>query len=177
VNDRLLQTANWIVVGVGVFLAVLVVTALARMLRRSSRLRNDISMPERPASSSNDQSFMLATFQGVIQRQKVQERELERLRQAEKERADFSQSINENITRNMPTGLIAIDRNGLVSSSNPAAKDILQRQLLDGAIHRSAASGRDFRSHGRELSAARPTLSPDRDRGAGGRSATENAGN
>jgi len=74
---------------------------------------------------------MLATFQGVIQRQKEQERELERLRQLEKERADLSQSINENITRNMPTGLITIDRSGIISSSNPAAKEILQRQLLE----------------------------------------------
>jgi signal transduction histidine kinase len=74
---------------------------------------------------------MLATFQGVIQRQKEQERELERLRQLEKERADLSQSINENITRNMPTGLITIDRSGIISSSNPAAKEILQRKLLE----------------------------------------------
>jgi signal transduction histidine kinase len=74
---------------------------------------------------------MLATFQGVIQRQKEQERELERLRQLEKERADLSQSINENITRNMPTGLITIDRSGIVSSSNPAAKEILQRKLFE----------------------------------------------
>ena len=73
----------------------------------------------------------MATFQGVIQRQKEQERELERLRQLEKERADLSQSINENITRNMPTGLITIDRSGIISSSNPAAKEILQRKLLE----------------------------------------------
>ena len=74
---------------------------------------------------------MLATFQGVIQQQKEQERELERLRRLEKERADLSQSINENITRNMPTGLITIDRSGIVSSSNPAAKEILQRKLFE----------------------------------------------
>jgi len=74
---------------------------------------------------------MLATFQGVIQQQKEQERELQRLRQLEKERADLSQSINENITRNMPTGLITIDRSGIVSSSNPAAKEILQRKLFE----------------------------------------------
>jgi len=74
---------------------------------------------------------MLATFQGVIQQQKEQERELQRLRNLEKERADLSQSINENITRNMPTGLITIDRSGIVSSSNPAAKEILQRKLFE----------------------------------------------
>jgi PAS domain S-box-containing protein len=130
VNERLLQTANWIVVACGVVLGVLVVTVLLRVLRRTSSRR----APKdelRAANSSNDQQFMLATFQGVIQRQKEQERELERLRQLEKERADLSQSINENITRNMPTGLITIDRSGIISSSNPAAKEILQRRLLE----------------------------------------------
>ena len=129
-NDRLLQTANWIVVGCGVVLGVLVISVLMRVLRRSSSRRGARNNPPRTANSS-DQQFMLATFQGVIQRQKEQERELERLRQVEKERADLSQSINENITRNMPTGLITIDCNGIISSSNPAAKDILQRRLVE----------------------------------------------
>jgi signal transduction histidine kinase len=31
----------------------------------------------------------------------------------------------------MPTGLITIDRSGIISSSNPAAKEILQRKLLE----------------------------------------------
>lgn len=130
-NDRLLHAANWIVVGFGIVLGVLVITVLSRVLRRSSIRRNALDDGLRAPSSSNDQQFMLATFQGVIQRQKEQERELERLRQLEKDRADLSQSINENITRNMPTGLITIDRSGIVSSSNPAAKEILQRKLFE----------------------------------------------
>ena len=107
------------------------IAVLLRVLRRTSSRRTAANDPPRAANSSNDQQFMLATFQGVIQRQKEQERELERLRQLEKERADLSQSINENITRNMPTGLITIDRSGIISSSNPAAKEILQRKLLE----------------------------------------------
>ena len=130
-NDRLLQTANWIVVGCGIVLGVLVIMVLLRILRRTSVRRSAKDDAPRTASSPNDQQFMLATFQGVIQQQKEQERELERLRRLEKERADLSQSINENITRNMPTGLITIDRSGIVSSSNPAAKEILQRKLFE----------------------------------------------
>jgi len=108
-----------------------VIAVLLRVLRRTSSRRSAPADPPRAANSSNNQQFMMATFQGVIQRQKEQERELERLRQLEKERADLSQSINENITRNMPTGLITIDRSGIISSSNPAAKEILQRKLLE----------------------------------------------
>jgi signal transduction histidine kinase len=130
VNDRLLHVANWIVVACGIVLGVLVITVLFRVLRRTSGRRTAPDDLPR-AANSNDQQFMLATFQGVIQRQKEQERELERLRKLEKERADLSQSINENITRNMPTGLITIDRSGIVSSSNPAAKEILQRKLFE----------------------------------------------
>lgn len=107
------------------------IAVLLRVLRRTSSRRTAPDDPPRAANSANDQQFMLATFQGVIQRQKEQERELERLRQLEKERADLSQSINENITRNMPTGLITIDRRGMIGSSNPAAKEILQRKLLE----------------------------------------------
>jgi len=130
VNDRLLHAANWIVVGCGIILGVLVITVLSRVLRRTSNRR--IAPDDLPrAANTNDRQFMLATFQGVIQQQKEQERELQRLRQLEKERADLSQSINENITRNMPTGLITIDRSGIVSSSNPAAKEILQRKLFE----------------------------------------------
>ena len=130
-NDRLLHAANWIVVGCGIVLGVLVITVLFRVLRRTSSRRIASDDLPRAANTSNEQQFMLATFQGVIQHQKEQERELERLRQLEKERADLSQSINENITRNMPTGLITIDRNGIVSSSNPAAKEILQRKMFE----------------------------------------------
>jgi signal transduction histidine kinase len=131
VNDHLLQAANWIVVGCGIVLGVLVIAVLLRVLRRTSSRRTALDDVPRAANSSNDQQFMLATFQGVIQQQKEQERELDRLRQMEKERADLSQNINENITRNMPTGLITIDRSGIVSSSNPAAKEILQRKLFE----------------------------------------------
>ncbi len=130
-NDRLLQTANWLVVGCGIVLGILVIMVLLRILRRTSVRRGAKDDAPRTGSSPNDQQFMLATFQGVIQQQKEQERELERLRRLEKERADLSQSINENITRNMPTGLITIDRSGIVSSSNPAAKEILQRKLFE----------------------------------------------
>lgn len=130
-SDRLLQTANWIVIGCGIVLGALVIGVLLRVLRRTSSRHTAAGDLPRTANSPNDQQFMMATFQGVIQRQKEQERELERLRQLEKERADLSQSINENITRNMPTGLITIDRTGIVSSSNPAAKEILQRKLLE----------------------------------------------
>jgi PAS domain S-box-containing protein len=129
-NDRLFETANWIVVGLGVLLGALFLVVVVRLVKRTSRRHLAADIPSQPVSS-NEQQFMLATFQGVIQRQKDQEKELERLRRLEKERADLSQKINENITRNMPTGLMTLNRSGVISSSNPAAKEILQWSLLE----------------------------------------------
>jgi PAS domain S-box-containing protein len=83
-----------------------------------------------PGRSTNQQ-FVMSTFQGVIQRLKDQEQELERLRRLEKERADWSQRLSENITRQMPTGLITVNRGGIVTSSNPAAKEILRLKVLE----------------------------------------------
>ncbi len=133
-EQHILETANWIVVGLGVLLVTLVVSVVFRVARRASgrRMNGNDRLMTLPASS--DQQFMMATFQGVIQKQKDQEMELDRLRRIEKERADLSQRINENITRNMPTGLITVDRQGIISGSNPAAKEILRWNLLE-AMH------------------------------------------
>ena len=133
-----LQTANWIVVGIGTVFAILSFIVFSRVLKRTALKQRAIDPGglASTSSKSNSQAFMLATFQGVIQRQKAQERELERLRRLEKERADYSQKINENITRNMPTGLMTLNRHGIITSSNPAAKDILRYNVLE-AMHYS----------------------------------------
>jgi two-component system, NtrC family, sensor histidine kinase AtoS len=129
-HNRNLEPVHWILLGVAVLFVVLLLIALVRLLKRTSaRQTADPITPS--ADSYNNQQFMMATFQGVIQRLKEQERELERLHRLERERADFNQKVSENITRNMPTGLITINRNGIITSSNPAAKEIVQLQLLE----------------------------------------------
>jgi PAS domain S-box-containing protein len=138
-DERLLHTANWIAIGLAIVFAMLFAVVLFRLLKRTSSRRQK-SDSEAGVNSSNEQQFMVAAFQGVIQRQKDQERELERLRRQEKERADLSQKINENITRNMPTGLMTIDRTGIITSSNPAAKEILQWMVLENMHFRQVLS-------------------------------------
>ena len=133
-NPTTLQTANWVVVGIGAVFAIVSLVVFFRILRRIvlKRRADDKGDGVDASSTANSQQFILATFQGVIQRQKAQEIELERLRRLEKERADYSQKINENISRNMPTGLMTINRHGIVTGSNPAAKEILHYTLLEG---------------------------------------------
>jgi len=68
---------------------------------------------------------MKASMQGVIQQLREQEKELERLHKIEKERAEQTERLSEEVTRNMPAGLLVVNATGIISSSNPAAEQVL----------------------------------------------------
>src|SRR5258708_14892240 len=61
-------------------------------------------------------------MQGVIQKLREQEKELERLHRIEKERAAHTERLSEEVTRNMPAGLLVVNATGIISYSNPAAE-------------------------------------------------------
>ena len=71
--------------------------------------------------TENPSAFMAASMQGVIQKLREQEKELERLHKIEKERAEQTERLSEEVTRNMPAGLLVVNATGIISSSNPAA--------------------------------------------------------
>lgn len=80
--------------------------------------------------TENPSAFMTASMQGVIQKLKEQEKELERLHQLEKERAEQTQRLSLEVTRNMPAGLVVVNAMGIIASANPAAEQTLGiRQL------------------------------------------------
>jgi PAS domain S-box-containing protein len=68
---------------------------------------------------------MTASMQAVIQKLREQEKELERLHQEEKERAEQTERLSEEVTRNMPAGLLVVNANGIISSANPASEQTL----------------------------------------------------
>ena len=68
---------------------------------------------------------MAASMQGVIQKLRDQEKELERLHRIEKERAATTERLSEEVTRNMPAGLLVVNATGIISSANPAAEQVL----------------------------------------------------
>ena len=99
-------------------------------------------------------------MQAVILRLREQEKELERLHKAERERAENTARLSEEVTRNMPAGLIVIGANGLISGTNPAAEQALgikglvfrrysealgESSTLTGLIQRCLAEGKIFR--------------------------------
>ena len=69
-------------------------------------------------------------MQGVIQKLREQEKELERLHRIEKERAEQTERLSEEVTRNMPAGLLIVNATGIISSANPAAEQALGIQGL-----------------------------------------------
>src|ERR1043166_8661288 len=86
--------------------------------------------PEKSGEASapraeNAPAFMTASMQAVILRLREQEKELERLHKAERERAESTARLSEEVTRNMPSGLLVIGANGLISGTNPAAEQAL----------------------------------------------------
>jgi PAS domain S-box-containing protein len=111
--------------GAGFVVATLVVVYL---IRKSFQNRRDEQRDGFKASAprtENPSAFMAASMQGVIQQLREQEKELERLHRIEKERAEQTERLSEEVTRNMPAGLLVVNATGIISTSNPAAEHVL----------------------------------------------------
>ena len=107
-----------------VAIVVLLTVAVRKFLREADQSKDrDWSAPS--ASAENPSAFMTASMQGVIEKLRAQERELARLHRLEQERARESERITEEVTRNMPTGLLLLSAKGAITSANPAAEAAL----------------------------------------------------
>jgi PAS domain S-box-containing protein len=136
----------------------LAVFLLRRSLGRSGG--NELADHDPVPRAENVPAFMTASMQAVILRLREQEKELERLHKAERERAENTARLSEEVTRNMPAGLIVVGANGLISGTNPAAEQALgikglvfrrfsealgESSTLTGLIQRCLAEGKIFR--------------------------------
>ena len=107
-------------------LIVVAVVALMLVRRSFQNVRNAEKAGSAAAPvTENASAFMTASMQGVIQKLREQEKELERLHREEKERAAHTERLSEEVTRNMPAGLLVVNAHGIISSSNPAAEQVL----------------------------------------------------
>jgi signal transduction histidine kinase len=80
--------------------------------------------------TENASAFMAASMQGVIEKLRAQEKELARLHLLAQDRAQESERLTEEVTRNMPTGLLLVNATGAISSANPAAEEALGIRTL-----------------------------------------------
>jgi len=119
--------------GIGVAIVTLVVlaaTILTAITLIRKFLHHDSSSSSNGWSNAapdvdNPSSFMAASMQGVIEKLRAQEKELARLNLLAQERAQESERLTEEVTRNMPTGLLLVNATGAIGSTNPAAEEAL----------------------------------------------------
>src|ERR1700746_1608479 len=117
----------------GLLVLLLVLILFAIVVRKFLR-RGDAS-PEGQFTApipdtDNASAFMAASMQGVIEKLRTQEKELARLHLVAQERAQESERLTEEVTRNMPTGLLLVNATGAISSTNPAAEEALGIRTL-----------------------------------------------
>jgi nitrogen fixation/metabolism regulation signal transduction histidine kinase len=92
-----------------------------RLLRKSISDEADLSADTAPSL----ESLPLHAYNTVIQQLKQQKHELHQQSQAEQQRARISESFSQAVISNLSCGVLVFGTNGLVKTSNPAAKDIL----------------------------------------------------
>jgi signal transduction histidine kinase len=106
------------------FLLICVFALLGMILIRRARKQITQSDPQ-PRIDAQHAGFSLAAYEGVITRLKEQERELDRLRRSESDRAKESATVSEAIISNLASGVVLFNTNGLVRQANPAARALL----------------------------------------------------
>jgi PAS domain S-box-containing protein len=116
--------------GVGVLAAIGLIIYLIRKFFASTREDQESKILSAAPRTENASAFMAASMQGVILKLRAQEKELERLHKIEKERAEHTERLSEEVTRNMPAGLVVVNATGIISSANPAAEQVLGIKTL-----------------------------------------------
>lgn len=104
-----------------VFLLVLV-----RTVTRMRGVRENLTR-----EGGSEVGFVVTTFQDLVARLKEKEKEIEALRQQAEQRADFSEAYNTYILQSVPSGVISLDRDLMVTLVNQAAERILGVSAVD----------------------------------------------
>jgi signal transduction histidine kinase len=135
--------------GLGLAIGMLVVVLIGAvgfvlLLRKYVRSESKSSHGEWASpkpDTDNASAFMAASMQGVIEKLRAQEKELARLHLLAQERAQESERLTEEVTRNMPTGLLLVNATGAISSTNPAAEAALGIRTLRYRSYREILGG------------------------------------
>lgn len=74
-------------------------------------------------------SFVVDTFHDLVSKLKEKEKELEQLRKKAEERAIAIEGYNENILQSVPSGVITLDENLIITKANFSAEKILDIKI------------------------------------------------
>ncbi len=108
--------------------AFLVGLLFIRILRKRIAEEGDISAEAKPTL----ETLPLHLYNTVIQQLKQQKHELQVQSQAEQHRARTSENFSQAVLSNLSSGVLVFGTNGLVKTSNPAAKAILGFAAVTG---------------------------------------------
>jgi PAS domain S-box-containing protein len=111
---------NIVVITALLFLSAFVALVLFRMAR--------VFRKERKSSEKKDETqvgFIVGTFHELVAKLKEKERELDDLRKKAEERADVVETYSEYILQSVPSGVISLDRDLIITKVNAAAERIL----------------------------------------------------
>ncbi|HUS19344.1 MAG TPA: ATP-binding protein [Terriglobales bacterium] len=138
-NPQFMRIAITAAIGTFFFLLILIVGfVLYRKLRTEVRAES-LQGPTR--ISEDNSAFSLAAYEGVIRKLKDQEKELERLRKSERDRAYESASMSEAVLSNLGSGVLLFSPASLVRQANPAARSLLGYASPTGLHARDAFRG------------------------------------
>jgi nitrogen-specific signal transduction histidine kinase len=112
------------------FAGLVMAVFLLRKFMRDQVRANKEDWTNTKTDVENPSAFMAASMQGVIEKLRTQEKELARLHLLAQERAQESERLTEEVTRNMPTGLLLVNATGAISATNPAAEEALGIRTL-----------------------------------------------
>jgi PAS domain-containing protein len=116
-----------------------------RALRKNITEEGNLSTNPKPSL----ETLPLHLYNTVIQQLKQQKHDLQVQSQTEQQRARTSENLSHAVLRNLSSGVLVFGTNGLVKTSNPAAKAILgfasatgmaAKDIFRGAIVRSVKS-------------------------------------
>jgi PAS domain S-box-containing protein len=102
------------------------------------RYRRELGIRKEEREKTTEAAFIINAFHEVTKQLKEKEKELERLKSLAEQRAENVESYNENILQCVTSGVMTFDRNGLATTINRAAEDML-------GINRMQASGKNCR--------------------------------
>src|SRR5262249_13825219 len=81
--------------------------------------------PVRASTAKSESEFVVETFQALIEQLQMKEAELARLHALEKSRAEKSERFSERLVANIPSGLVAVDSHGFITSLNAYGRTLL----------------------------------------------------
>jgi PAS domain-containing protein len=143
-NPVVLRAAVVLFCGGAAFLMSLI---FMRFLRKSINEEAQISSDPTPSL----ETLPLHLYNTVIQQLKQQKHELDTRSQAEQQRARISETFSQAVLSNLSCGVLVFGTNGLVKTSNPAAREILGFASPSGMspsdIFRDAKIQRVHRQH------------------------------